>query len=72
MHIKTKHCTVQSITHCAKNKTMAIVFITTHIVPCGKIHRIGGAPPESFHNVKYDAPEEVGGDRKCLDSPIRK
>ena len=43
-----------------------------HIVPCGKFHRIGGAPPETFPNVKYDAPEEVGGDRKCFDSPIRK
>ena len=38
-----------------------------HIVPFGKFHRIGGAPP-----VKYDAPEEIGGDRKCFDSPIRK
>ena len=43
-----------------------------HIVPCGKFHRIGGAPPETFPNVKYDAPEEVGGDRKCFDSPIKK
>ena len=31
----------------------------------------GGAPPETFPNVKYDAPEEVGGDIKCFDSPIR-
>ena len=49
-----------------------------HIVQFGKFHRIGGAPPaggappETFPNVKYDAPEEVGGDRKCFDSPIRK
>ena len=43
-----------------------------HIVPCGKLHRIGGAPPETFPNVKYDAPEELGGDRKCFDSLIRK
>ena len=43
-----------------------------HIVPCGKFHRIGGAPTETFPTVKYDAPEEVGGDRKCFDSPIRK
>ena len=43
-----------------------------HIVPFGKFHRIGGAPPETFPNVKYDAPEEVGGNRKCFDSPIRK
>ena len=28
--------------------------------------------PETFLYVKYDAPEEVGGDRKCFDSPIRK
>ena len=43
-----------------------------HIVPCGKFHRIGGAPPETFPNVKHDAPEEVGGDRTCFDSPFRK
>ena len=43
-----------------------------HIVPCGKFHRIGGAPPETFSSEKYDAPEEVGGDRKSFDSPIRK
>ena len=43
-----------------------------HIVPFGKFHRIGGARPETFPYVKYDAPEEVGGDRKCFDSPIRK
>ena len=36
-----------------------------HIVPFGKFHRIGGAPTETHPNVKYDAPEEVGGDRKC-------
>ena len=41
------------------------------IVPFGKFHRTGGAPPETFPNVKYNAPEEVGGDRKCFDSPIR-
>ena len=43
-----------------------------HIVSFGKFHRIGGAPPETFPNVKYDAPEEMGGDKKCFDSPIRK
>ena len=43
-----------------------------HIVPFGKFHRIRGAPPETIPNVKYDAPEEVGGNRKCFDSPIRK
>ena len=25
-----------------------------------------------FSSEKYDAPEEVGGDRKSFDSPIRK
>ena len=35
-----------------------------HIVPFGKFHRIGGAPPETLPNVKYDAAQEVGGDRK--------
>ena len=43
-----------------------------HIVPLGKFHRIGGAPPETIPSVMYDAPEEVGGKRKCFDSPIRK
>ena len=42
------------------------------VVPIEKFHRIGGASPETFPNVKYDAPEEVGGDRECFDSPIRK
>ena len=45
---------------------------TPHIVPCGKFHRIGGAPPETFSSGKYDAPEEVGGNKKSFDSPIRK
>ena len=44
----------------------------SHIVPFGKFHRIGGAPLETFPSEKYDAPEEVGGDRKSFDSPIRK
>ena len=43
-----------------------------HIVPCGKFQRIGGATPKTFPSENYDAPEEVGGDRKCFDSPIRK
>ena len=43
-----------------------------HIVPFGKFHRIGGTPPETFPNVRYDAPKEVGGNNKCFDSPIRK
>ena len=43
-----------------------------HIVPCGKFHRIRGAPPETFPSEKYVAPEEVGGNRKCFESPIRK
>ena len=43
-----------------------------HIVPCGKFHRIGNAPPETFPSEKYDAPEEVGGDRKSFGNPIRK
>ena len=47
-------------------------LVELHIVPFGKFHRIGGVPPETFPNVKYDTPEEVGGDRKCFDSPIRK
>ena len=49
-----------------------VILQLFHIVPCGKLHRIGGAPPETFPNVKYDAPEEVGGNRKCFGSPIKK
>ena len=44
----------------------------THIVQFGKFPRIGGSPPKTFPSVKYDAPEEARGDRKCFDSPIRK
>ena len=44
----------------------------SQIVPFGKFHRIRGALPETLPNVKYDEPEEVAGDRKCVDSPIRK
>ena len=43
-----------------------------HIGSFGKFLRIGGAYPETFPDVKYDAPEEVSGNRKCFDSPIRK
>ena len=32
-----------------------------------------GATPETFsNNLKYDAPEEVGGDRKSFVSPMSK
>ena len=34
--------------------------------PFGKFHEIGGAPPETFPNIKYDASEEMGGDRQRL------
>ena len=53
------------------NMTILDQYVS-QIVPFKKFHRIRGAPPETFPNVKYDAPEEVGGDRKCFDSPIRK
>ena len=43
-----------------------------HIVSFEKFHKIGGAPPETFPNVKYDAPEEVSGNRKGFNSFIRK
>ena len=46
--------------------------VVNHIVPVGKFHRIGDAPSETFPNVKYDAPDEVGGDRKCFDIPNSK
>ena len=45
--------------------------IHVHIVPFGNFHSIGGAPPETFPNVKYDAPEEMGGNKLFFDSPVR-
>ena len=42
------------------------------LVPFGKFYRIRGAPPETFPNVKYYAPEEVGGNRKCFGSSVKK
>ena len=54
------------------NLSIILVKKHKHIVPIGMFHRMGGTPPEIFPSVKYDAPEEVGGDRKCFDSPIRK
>ena len=56
----------------APDSNMFARISRAHIVPCEKFHKIGGAPPQTFPDVKYDAPEEVGGDRKCFDSPIRK
>ena len=53
-------------------KVLVSLELRYKVVPCGKFHRIGGAPPETFSSEKYDAPEEVGGDRKSFDSPIRK
>ena len=41
-----------------------------YIVPFGKFHRFGGAPSETFPSIKYDAPEEVGGNRIFFYSPI--
>ena len=43
-----------------------------YIVTFGKFHRIGGAPPETFPYVMFDASEEISGERKCFDNPIRK
>ena len=37
-----------------------------HIVSFKNFHKIVGAQPETFPNVKYEDPEEVGGDRKCF------
>ena len=57
---------VRNCKKCLKYQILVpVTFWTIHIVPFQKFHRIGGAPPETFHNVKYDAPEEVGGERKC-------
>ena len=46
----------------------SLIWDAHHIVRFRKLHRIGGAPPKTFPNVKYDA----HGNRKCFDSPIRK
>ena len=66
----------RSLKLCAQSNLFAETCIQWYshfnIVPFGKFHRIGGAPPETFPNVKYEGPEEVDGDRKCFDSPIRK
>ena len=42
---------VINISFCKKKKSIYIA----HIVPFGKFHRIGSAPPDTFPNVKYDA-----------------
>ena len=34
-------------------------------------HRIDGAPPDTLPSFDYEAPEEVCGDRKRFDSPIK-
>ena len=43
-----------------------------HIVSSKKFLRISSSPHQTLPNDNYDAPEEVGGDRKYFDSPIRK
>ena len=63
--LQSKQCSVEL-------QSLPCLVVAPHIVPCGKFLRIGGAPPETFPSEKYDAPEEVGGDRKSFDSPIRK
>ena len=41
-----------------KNEEGSIgLTLSWHIVPCGKFHRIGGAPPATFSSEKYDPPE---------------
>ena len=64
LYCNTRNCIVSCFTDLCFS-------VLKHIVLCEKFHRIRGAPPQTFPNVKYDAPEEVGGDRKCFDSPIR-
>ena len=66
---------LQGIPYCTVIEIIATYVVKahmTHIVPFGKFHRIRGAQPKTFPNVKYDSPEEVGGNRKCFDSPIGK
>ena len=56
----------------SESKTSQEVDQEFHMVPFGKFHGIGGAPHETYPNIKYDAPEEVGDYKKCFDSHIRK
>ena len=67
-----KHQVIWSFDHFVPFSTCVMQLEGLHIVSFGKCHRIEGAPHETFPNVKYDAPEEVGDDRKYFDSPIRK
>ena len=55
-----------------EKKPFFMVLVLLPESQLAKLHRIGGASPETYCNVNYDAPEAVGGDRKCFDSPIRK
>ena len=73
-HVSRVTCHMSHVTCHMSRVTCHVSHVTCHmhIVPFRKFHRIGGALPDIFPNVKYDAPEEVGGDRKCLDSPISK
>ena len=66
--------TIETVTTLLRRSitNMTVRNQSAHKVPCGKFHSIGGAPPETFPNVKYDALEEVCGYRKCFDSPIKK
>ena len=41
-----------------------------HMVP--QFHKIGVTLPETFPNFKFDAPENVSGNRDSLDTPIEK
>ena len=45
------------------------IYLTIWLSPSSGL---GVALTETYPNVKYDAPEEVGGERKCFESPIRK
>ena len=37
-----------------------------HIVPFGKFDGIGGAPHDTFPNLRYDTPEQMSGDKNVL------
>ena len=51
------------------NSECSEYLYSMHICSNGTFHRIGGTPQMLG---MIDAPEKVGGDRKCLDSPTRK
>ena len=45
--------------------------LKTHTVSSKKFYRISRSPHETLSNDNYDAPEEVSGERKLFDGPLK-